>query len=60
MKVALFHPREKRIKLMTIFPFKLNPILIGLFLSNIYDFALRVEIEECDTCPESNFSRPAH
>ena len=25
-----------------------------------YDFALGVEIEESDTCLESNFSRPAH
>ena len=25
-----------------------------------YDFALRVEIGEFDTCPQSNFSRPAH
>ena len=40
---------------------ELNPILFGLFLSNIfgggvfstpppYDFFLRVEIGECDTC----------
>jgi len=43
----------------------------GLFLSNIdggggsnplplYDFALRVEIGESDTCSKTNFSRPAH
>ena len=26
----------------------------------LYDFALRAELGECDTCPQSNFSRPAH
>ena len=25
-----------------------------------YDFALRVEIGECDTCLQSNFSRTSH
>ena len=25
-----------------------------------YDFALTVEIGECDTCLQSNFTRPAH
>ena len=47
-----------------------NPILIWLFLCNIdgggvfstplHEFALRVEIGKCDTCPSFNFSRPAH
>ena len=47
----------------------LNPISIGLFLSNIdckervfppYDFALRFKIGVCETCRWSNFSRPVH
>ena len=54
--------------------FFLNPVPIGLFCViwigggsipqntplPLYDFALRVEKGECDICPYSNFSRPAH
>lgn len=51
-----------------------NPLPIGLFMSNIdcvvgggwfpfppsIIFPLELEIEECDTSPKSNFSRPTH
>jgi len=49
---------------------KFLTLLIGLFLlimargrmftTSSYNFALRVEIGECDTCALSNFPRPAY